>query len=310
MNRHQYNLPSKDGINKIHCVHWQAEKPVALLQIVHGMTEFIERYDDFARFLCSHNISVVGHDHLGHGETAKTSDDFGFFHTKYGAEYLVEDTYTVTKNIKETYPETPIFILGHSMGSFCTRMYLTKHADLFSGAIIMGTGHPAKLLTNFATKGIGLYIRLKGERYRSQLISKFVFFQYMKGISKPKTSVDWISRDEEMTKKYLATPFCTFTFTLRAYEDLFRMIHHCIYEIDLEQIPKDMPILITSGGCDPVGDWGKSPNKVYQSYLKHGLQNVELKLYPEDRHEILNELDRDVVYADLLQWILNHLQQC
>ncbi len=309
MGKSNFTLDSSNEIDKIHCISWGCEKPLAVLQIVHGMTEFIDRYHEFAEFLCENKIAVVGHDHLGHGETAKTSDDFGFFHSEFGAKYLVDDTLQVTQKTKKLFPDVPIFILGHSMGSFCVRNYMTAHSQGISGYIIMGTGQPSKTLAKFAQAVVALRIQRKGERYRSKLVSKLVFFQYNKGIKHPKTSVDWISKDEAMTKKYLETPFCTFVFTLRAYENLFQLIHHCIYEIDFQNIPKDMPILITSGEEDPVGDWGKAPRKLYNAYLKNGITNSTLQLYPNDRHEILNELDREAVYSNLLHWVLQNIPQ-
>lgn len=307
MKKQKIYLPSSDGINTLHCIHWAVEAPVAVLQIVHGMTEYIERYDEFASFLADNHIAVIGHDHLGHGETASTPDDFGFFHSRNGAKYLVQDARRITLCAKELYPNVPIFVLGHSMGSFCVRNYMTVYNQGIAGFVLMGTGHPSKLIANFAQGVAAMRIKQKGERYRSQLVAKLVFFQYMKGIKHPITSVDWISRDGEITKKYLETPYCTFTFTLRGYEDLFCMIHNCIYEVDFKSVPKDMPIFITSGKCDPVGEWGKGPEKLYSIYQKRNMKQVSVKLYEEMRHEILNELGRDVVYDDILNWMKRYI---
>lgn len=307
MCRSDFFIPSQDNINQLHVSCWQGSTaPKAVLQIVHGMVEYIQRYDDFASFLVEHDIAVIGHDHLGHGLTASTPHDLGFFHETDGHTLLIEDMYRVTKEIKVRFPDIPLFILGHSMGSFCTRKYLTFYGKNVDGAILMGVGEFPPILPTFGKHLANMIIRKKGSRYISEFLIKIAFHNYLRGIDHPKTNRDWITRDEEIVQSYVINPLSSFYFTASAYRDLFSVISFTSRKIRFASIPKTLPILITSGEADPVGNWGKSPRKLYKLYKKEGFAHVQLTLYPQCRHEILNEQNRQEVYEDLLHWIREH----
>ena len=292
-------------MHTLHAICWMPEEePRAALQIVHGMIEFIDRYHDFASYLCSRGIAVVGHDHLGHGLTAGRDEDLGYFAREGGEQLLIEDMYQLTKEMKRRFPSAPHFILGHSMGSFCLRKYLTYYGAQVDGAVIMGTGDFPLALAGAGKAIAGLLTRQKGRRYRSEKLANLVFRGYLKGIENPRTPVDWLTKDEAVVDAYLKNKFNAFIFTVSAYHDFFEIIEYDARMTNLEQIPKNLPLFIVSGEKDPVGGWGAGPARLYETYKKRGFTDVRLRLYADDRHEILNETDRQAVYKELAGWLL------
>lgn len=305
MKKEEFGIRSKDNMHTLHVISWTPEGEIkASLQIVHGMVEFIDRYHDFAGYLCSLGIAVIGHDHLGHGLTAGRDEDLGFFAREGGEELIIEDMYQVTEEMKRRFPNVLHFIMGHSMGSFCLRKYLTCYGAQVDGAIIMGTGDFPLALAGAGKAMAGLLMKSKGRRYRSENLANMVFKGYLKEIPDPRTPVDWLTKDEAIVDAYLKNKFNTFTFTVSAYHDFFEIIEYDTRMINLDQIPKDLPIFMVSGDKDPVGSWGAGPKSLYEKYQKRGFTDVRLKLYEDDRHEIINETDRQTVYEDLGSWIL------
>ncbi len=297
-------FPSADGRTTIHAVYYIPDSPpAAILQISHGMVEFIERYEEFAHFLNTRGILVAGNDHLGHGESILSERDFGYFAAENGNDILIEDLHRLTLMLKEAYPNLPFFLLGHSMGSFYARQYLCLYGKELSGAIIMGTGHqPLPLVYGglFLTR---LLASFKGWRSRSPLIEKVVFDSYNKAFAPARTDKDWLTRDTAMVDAYLADKRCTFTFTLNAYYNMFKGISRLHRQAFLGQMPKELPVLFTAGKQDPVGDFSRGVLKAANTFKKAGMKKVDVKLYEDDRHEILNELDRRQVYSDLARWL-------
>ena len=309
MKKEEFFIPSTDKEHQLHVISWQGDGPIiAALQIVHGMVEFIDRYHEFATFLCQNNIAVIGHDHLGHGLSASCDEDLGFFHETQGRNLLIQDMYQVTKEMKKHFPNVPHFIMGHSMGSFCTRKYLTFYGHEIQGAILVGTNDVPTALLNFG-KGLATFLtKIHGSHYRSKLLAKVAFANYLRHIDQPKTDKDWISRDEKIVSAYVAHKHCSFPFTVSAYKDMFSIISYDSKKIRFDQIPRSLPILFTSGDMDPVGNWGKGPKSLYDMYANKGFEDITLKLYPEGRHEIINEINRQEVYEDITAWILNRLE--
>lgn len=304
----EWKLASSDGVNELRVVTWEPEGEVkAILQISHGMIEHMLRYAEFAEFLNAHGILVVGNDHLGHGYSAKTDEDLGYFAKEGKSKVVVEDLHLVTEAVKKEYPNVPYFLLGHSMGSFMARRYIMNYGEELDGAIIMGTGTQPGFVLAFA-KGLCKVIKaIRGERHRSQLIKLAAFGAYNSHIKPTKTASDWLSRDEEKVQMYRKDKFCRFDFTVNGYETLFDAIGYIQESQNIAKIPKNLPILIVSGEEDPVGAYGKGPRQVYASYKKLGIKDLELKMYPEDRHEVLNELDRQTVFADMLTFLEKHI---
>ncbi len=302
--KQEFYYPSKDGRTQIHAVEWVPEGPVrGVLQIAHGMVEFIERYDRFASFLTDHGFYVTGNDHLGHGKSVTGESQYGYFAKHDGNLCVVGDMQQLREDTRKKYPDLPYFLLGHSMGSFLARQFIEIYGKGLSGAIVMGTAWQP-----FSTLGaaIGLTAFLqksKGGSYRSAAVNNMALGSYNAAFEPGRTKNDWLTRDEAIVDAYVANPLNQFVFTVNGYNNLFRGLLFAERRKNLDRIPKDLPILVVSGEKDPVGDFGKGPRTVAESFRAAGISDVTLKLYPDDRHEILNELDRDTVYQDLLDWI-------
>ena len=301
-------LPSNDGVHKLHVVVWQPdEAPKAILQISHGMVEFIERYDGFAKYMNERGILVIGSDHLGHGHTAGCDEDLGYFCPKHRSETVVKDLHTVTEYAKKKYPGIPYFLFGHSMGSFMARRYLMTYGNELTGAIISGTGEqPARVLI---TAKLVTYITgfFRGERYRSRFIQKSSFKGYNDRFEPVSSENDWLTRDKAVVEWYNSQKFCTFTFTINGYKTLFEALAFIQKKENYTKIPKNLPVYMIAGEDDPVGNYGEGVKHVYQQYKDSGIKDISIKLYPKDRHEILNELDKENVYADIAKWLAAHM---
>ncbi len=307
--KEEHYFDSKDNMTKIHYICWCPDsKPILILQIVHGMIDFIDRYDDFANYLADNGIMVIGHDHLGHGSSIKSENDFGFFADKNGVDILLKDMHTLSSIYKKKYPNVPIVMLGHSMGSLLTRLYLTKYGHEVNSAIILGTTYQSKSITSLAKIAVNILSLFMGKRYRSTLVNNMAFGRNNKSFEPARTPFDWLTRDEVIVDKYIAEPRNNFIFTLSAYKDLFTLLGRLSDDRILSLMPKYLPVLFIAGERDPVGGFGKSVNIIYKKFLLAGMSKVDIKLYGDDRHEILNELDRSEIYEYLYNWIVKSIK--
>lgn len=300
-------VASTNGKNTLHVIAWEPDQEIkAIVQISHGMIEYIERYEEFAEYLNERGILVIGNDHLGHGHTAKNDEELGYF----GAEKsktVVDDLHEVTKYAKKNYgEELPYFLFGHSMGSFMARRYCMTYGDELTGAIICGTGYTPGSVLAIGGLVAGMTERSKGEHYRSPFLKKLAFSSYNKKIPDAKTENDWLSRNEANVEKYNKDKYCTFPFTINGYQTLFDVLKYIQKEENYQKIPKDLPMFFIAGKEDPVGNYGEGVLKVVSQYQNCGIKEVEYKLYENDRHEILNEDDRTDVSQDVYEWMLRH----
>lgn len=308
MKKYTEKIASKDSKNSLNTVIWETEKePVGVLQIVHGMAEYIDRYDDFAKYMTEHGFNVIGHDHLGHGYSVSDERDYGFFAEENGDKIIIEDMHSVTQYAKEKWEELPNFILGHSMGSFCLRQYLTKYSNDVFGAIIMGTGWipsaAALLGKTIATNTC----KSKGSHTVNPLLIKLTLEPYNKPFAPARTNCDWLSKDEKQVDLYVNDKLCGFDFTAGAYKDFFTVLEKIAKNKQLIGMRKSLPILITSGSVDPVGG-KKACEKLNAQYKRCGIDDVTFKLWENDRHEILNELDKSDVYDYICTWLKSKIQ--
>ena len=300
---------SVSGASRIHAVRYLPEgTPRAVLQIAHGMCEFIERYEEFAAYLCEHGFVVTGNDHLGHGGSVTSPEEFGYFAEKNANATVLADIHTLTTMTKTAYPDLPYFLLGHSMGSFYARQYLATYGDELTGAIVMGTGCQPQALVCAGKAITALLAAFKGWRHRSRFVDNMAFGGYNKRFEPARTSKDWLTKDTAIVDAYLADERCTFVFTLNAYHAMFTGINRLYDKKLLAAMPKNLPVLFTAGEDDPVGDFGAGVKRAAAMFRACGMTNVQEKLYPGDRHEILNELDRAQVYADILAWLEEQLK--
>lgn len=306
--KEEYYFPSADEITQIHVCVWKPEgDPVAILQIAHGMKEYIGRYDEFAEAMNAQGILVIGNDHLGHGKSVSDEYAYGYFSKNLGPDDVLADMQAVREKAQEKHPGVPYFLLGHSMGSALARAYITRHSKGLAGAIIMGTFAVPSVAVALAKRLCKIRAGMKGWKYYSKLVDGLAAGGYIKKFKNPKTSVDWLATNEENNIAYENDPYCQHPFTVNAYYGMFEALRRAQKRINLRRIKQDMPVLIVSGSDDPVGHFGKDIPKVAKKLREVGMRKVEEKIYRGDRHEILNEKDRAQVYADLKDWILSHI---
>lgn len=300
------SFTGSNGKNAISYFIWSPSVPArGVVQIVHGMCEYMGRYSELAGFLADKGYVVCGEDHLGHGQSVGDKDTYGYFGRHGGADHLIEDVEKLHQIMKDSYPGKPYIMMGHSMGSFIARNWYAKYGSDCSGLILSGTAvtnplmGPLSLLNNFQRIFVGAKTPAKG-------INKMINKQYMKKILDPMTGSDWISYDKEVVKRYTGDPFCTFTFTHAAYADMFDLLKRCNSHEWYEKIPKDKPILLIGGDEDPVGDYGEALRKIYNKLLSTGQEKVTLDIRHGMRHEPHNEIGRETIYQRYAAYLFDN----
>lgn len=307
MIQENFEFLSADGKTKIHAVKWTNDQKEysAILQITHGMQEYIERYREFAEFLTQRGFLVVGHDHLGHGESVSSPDEYGFFTEKNPSNTLIRDMHTLWMLVQKENRGMPYFMLGHSMGSYLLRKYLTLNSSRICGAVIVGTGCMPDVSMKLGMQICRRLGKTRGWHYRSPLVKKLSFMgPYRKyDVKGRKTEKNWLTKDIQIAEKYYKDPKCRFDFTVNGYYGLMETVYYDNQPKNTAKIRKTLPILLISGDKDPVGDMGKGVKKVYRQYQDAGLSDVTMRLYENDRHELLNEMDRSDVYEEIYTWL-------
>lgn len=291
------------GAGKIHGCRWTPEGQItAVVQIVHGIAEYVERYDAFAEYLNSQGILVVAEDHMGHGKSIDHGGTKGFFDGGWSA--AVEDSCRLIRNTRNEFPGVPFILFGHSMGSFMARTILCKHPDMgLAGAVICGTGWMPDAVIGAGKAAAGLICKIIGERTPSDRLQNMIFGGYNKKIEHPRTSSDWLSRYNAVVDAYEADPMCGFTVCCGLLRDMMSGMAYNQKPENLARMKKDLPVLFIAGGEDPVGDYGKSVLQAADKFRECGMQDVTHKIYPLCRHEILNEINRQEVFGDIHGWI-------
>ena len=299
----QLNYPSADGRSTVHAYIWAPRdtEPRMILQISHGMCEYVERYDAWARRFAEQGILFCGNDHIGHGRTAPDADALGYTAPRGGADMLVEDLHSLTVLMRERYPSLPIVLYGHSMGSFAARVYLTRYGEELAGALISGTAGPGQP-TGVAMTLAHAVAKAKGDRHRSRLLTSLAFGAYNKHFAEEGDPASWLTRVKEVREKYATDPWCSFIFTAAGYDTLFSLLGAVSHRKWAERVPKHLPILVFAGDKDPVGNYGRGVHTVWRRLLDAGC-HAELKLYEGGRHEMHNETNKDEVFADILEFL-------
>lgn len=304
--RSDYYFDSK-GIGQIHVSCWKPEgKPKAVFQIVHGIAEHAERYGDFASWLNQQGYVVVAEDHMGHGKSINNGGVQGYFHG--GWFTAVADTHALLVKTRSEYPNIPYILFGHSMGSFMARTLLSKYpASEISAAIICGTGWQPRQMLPAIVKVAEVICKTTGERKPSEVLQGMAFGSYNKRVEHPRTVSDWLSRDAKSVDAYLADPLCGFTASSGLMRDMMKGIQFIEQPKNLANMRKDLPIFFIAGGDDPVGEYGKGVTRAADEFRKVGMQDVTCKLYPLCRHELLNEINHEEIYRDIVAWIDSHI---
>jgi len=291
------------GAGKIHGCKWMPEgEPKAVLQIVHGIAEFVERYDAFANYLTGLGFLVVAEDHMGHGQSINEDGIQGYFHG--GWFNAVADTYQLLQDTRKEYPDLPYILFGHSMGSFMARTILCKYPDSgISAAVICGTGWQPTFALPVLLKVVNGICKKTGETIPSEKLQGMVFGSYNSRVEHPRTPFDWLSRDKEVVDAYIAHPLCGFTASCGLLRDMMTGIYYIQQPKHLALMRKDLPVFFIAGGDDPVGSYGKGIRQCADAFRKVGMTDVSVRIYPLCRHEILNEINKEEIFEDVAQWI-------
>ena len=310
-NLREFTYPSSDGIHQVHAAEWTPENgaPRAVLQLVHGISEYIMRYDGFARFMADHGFVVVGNDHLGHGGTATGPEEYGFLAEQDGWKHITDDVRMLRVLTGERYGGLPYFLMGHSMGSFVARTYLIRWPNTLDGCILSGTGQEPAATVAFGKGVLAMFGAIRGYHIPCKFFNDLSLGVYNKKFAPNRTGADWISRDNDVVDAYVADPLCSFLPTAGMSRDMMGGLQFIADPDNLAKMDPDTPVYLFSGDQDPVGAMGEGVRKVYGFFQDAGVKDVTMKLYPGGRHEMLNEINRDEVYQDVLAWLEGHMAE-
>ena len=292
---------------------WDAEQPRGLVHVVHGMAEYGARYARFAHALNAAGLTVWAHDHRGHGQHLEGSDaaraSAGHFGEAHGWDTLVDDLMTVSAALQDAAPHLPLWLFAHSMGSFVAQAALMRTTQAYAGVILCGSSGPSGWMEDAMAALARAERRVRGPRTPSRWVQEAVFGAYALPFTPRRTRMDWLSRDAAEVDRYVADPLCGFALTTQAWVDFLGGRAGLGDTARLRAVSPSLPILIVSGARDPVGEFGRGVQRLHEAYRHAGVQDVQLRIYPGARHELLNERNRDEVTADLLTWLQTSARQ-
>lgn len=290
---------------KVFVYKWSANGPAVkgVVQIAHGMAETAARYERFAQKLTANGFIVYANDHRGHGKTANSVHELGYLGETDGFKRLVEDIAQLTNHIQAENPTVPIYLFSHSMGSFAAQRYMMDYPDQINGLILSGSNGKQGIFLKMGKALAKLEMRIRGKKAKSELMNTLTFGSYNKKFHPQTTGWEWLTRDEEELAKYLKNPYCGTIFPTSFYYEFFDTLEYIEDKDNFHKIPKDLPILLLAGDQDPVGNFGAGVVNLRNRYKQQGVVDVQIKLYKGARHELLNELNRDEVTQDILQWL-------
>lgn len=297
------------GAGMIHGCRWEPEgEPIAVVQIVHGVAEHAARYDEFANFLTDRGFLVVAADHMGHGGSIGNDGTQGYF--EGGWFKAVADVHRLFSYTRMELPDVPYILLGHSMGSFLVRTLLIRYPKCdISAAILSGTAWMHRGIINSGIAAATLVGKRQDPRKPSKFLNDMMFGGYNRKVEHKRTDFDWLTRDSKIVDIYKADPLCGFTITAGLAKDMLTGLKYIQEPEHLAKMRKDLPVLFIAGSDDPVGGYGEGVKQAAQEFVKAGMENVSMRLYPLCRHEVLNELNREEVYGNVLEWIRKHCLQ-
>lgn len=301
MHKNEFTFPSADGKTLIHVSKWLPEKEArAVLQIAHGVSEYIDRYEPLAAFLTEHGFVVVGNDHIGHGKSLSPKSAPAHFDSW---DNVVDDMYTLRNMEKKEFPDVPYFLAGHSMGSYLLRTYLIRYPGTLSGAILLGTGQMDPLSIAYCRVIAHREARKVGWEHTSPVVNQLSFDKYNRIFAPNRTDYDWLSSSRKNVDSYISDPGCGGSASVGLCREMLCAMWELQKKKNLRRMNLRTPILFLSGSMDPVGGCGKGVKKAFRSFQRIGMRDVSMKLYLGARHEILNDVCGNAVRRDLLSWM-------
>lgn len=304
-----FTFKSDEGTD-IYVYNWRPDEEIQIkgvVQIAHGMAETAARYERFAKVLTDNGYIVYIHDHRGHGNTAKTIENLGYLAEKDGFKWLVEDVHKLSEIIKKENPALPLFLFGHSMGSFVTQRYIMLYGKELKGTILSGSNGKQGPILNIGAFLAKREAKRNGRKAQSSKLDKLSFGSFNNAFKPNRTAFDWLSRDNDEVDKYIKDPFCGTVFTCGFFYDFLSGLKEIEKDENIALVPKDLPVFIFAGDKDPVGKNGKGIIRLFNTYKKFNIKDVTYKLYKDGRHEMLNESNRDEVMSDVINWLNNHV---
>ncbi len=315
-----YSFLSRDGKTHINAKLWTceawgegfsedgegpkgAESPKGIIQIVHGMAEHIDRYDELARYFVSQGFAVCAEDHIGHGRSVASPADLGHLPLENGIDILVGDVHTLYCRIHGSFPDVPYILYGHSMGSLISRVYITRYGEELSACVLSGTAHGPIFLSKVGETLAHLIASAKGEEYRSKMLDSMGVGAYGKKIPGARTPLDWLSTVPEVVDAYMADELSGQMFSVGGYATLLGLVNAVTTPQWAQAVPKGLPILFIAGDQDPVGEMGKGVQAAVELLRGAGVRLVDLQLYPGLRHELHNEANHEEIAAFVVHWI-------
>lgn len=298
----EFTFASSNGHDTIQAYQWLPDGEArAVVQLAHGMTEYMKNYEELAKYLTDNGFAVVGMDYIGHGMTASDKNELGHFFHYDSSEFLILDIRALASYVKTTFPGKKHIILGHSFGSFLSRIYVSRYLDT-DGLVLVGTGILNLNHIDRVFRLIELHKKYRGGRERSKLVQGYAFARQVKKFLPMKTNFDWTTRDEDKIKEYYSDYRNNYVFTLHGFNTLFKTVVKSQQDDVIENTPNSLPILIISGDNDAVGYFGKGARRLFDMLRADGKTKVSLKLYPDARHNLLQETNRISVFSYIADW--------
>lgn len=312
-----FTLTAEDGA-LLSCNYWLPDKtitPRAQVLLVHGMLEHSRRYDYVASSFVNSGFIVLGYDQRGHGKTAEIAakdrkdgkNTRGILAEKEGFSKVVSDLNTVFKAAKQAFPSLKVILLGHSFGSFVTLSFIERFTPLLDACIVCGTSGPMGALARAGYLYSLLMKRLLGGETCSKLMQNFIFCRYLKRIKEVKTGFEWLSSNQTNIDAYFNDKYCGGVASTSFFVDMLGGVIQVNKTKNISKIDKRLPLYLIAGEEDPVGNYGRGVKSLYERCKKCGIISIDIKLYKGDKHEIFNELDRDLVIEDTIKWIESKL---
>ncbi len=306
MSKNELFFQSSDNVTNIHMITWEPDSEVlGIVQINHGVSEHIDRYDEFARFLNSKGILVVGIDFLGHGMSTNNGNKKMYFGPEGSFKLVLQDIHHALLQTKNNYPNVPYTMLGFSLGSFLTRAYMIDYPGIVDGAVLVGTGHMNNMKYKFARMAVNSEAKKYGEDKATERIRELSFGTYNKKFKPNRTTHDWLCKSEGAVDLFLADPLRGENLTVGLFRELLNAMVYSCDSNNISKMNKTKPIYLLSGGDDYVGGKGKGVKQTLTLFRSLGINDVDMKMYPTLRHAILCELENEQIYNDIYGWLIS-----